>query len=372
MSDLSNGLQQTVQAAYQSKTPLNIIGGNSKSWYGRTAVGSPLHVSDHSGIIHYQPSELMITARAGTPLTEIADTLDEHRQRLPFDPPHFGEHATIGGTVACNFSGPRRPYAGSCRDFMLGCRIINGKGEVMRFGGEVMKNVAGFDVTRLMAGSLGTLGLLLDISLKVLPHRLAEQTLTLDADFPAAIEIMNQWAATPLPVTAMAADGKRIYFRICGTPSAVEKSRQQINGDLFEDGWSFWKALREHTLAYFDDPRPLWRFSVPQAAAHIQTEAIDEQDWFIGWGGAQRWLRSDLPFDAIQKLAHNAGGTASLFRDKNSDKNRNENSDGSSHGNQEGEVFAPLAPALMQLHRRVKHAFDPANILNPGRMYREL
>jgi len=360
MGEFSKQIQQQVRDAHQSKTVLNIISSNTKSWYGRTPHGTPLRTREHTGIINYQPSELMITARAGTTLAEIAGTLDEHRQRLPFDPPYYGEDATIGGTVACNFSGPRRPYAGSCRDFMLGCTMFNGKGDSMRFGGEVMKNVAGFDVTRLMVGSLGTLGVLMDVSIKVLPHRLAEQTLTLDAGFSEAIGIMNHWAATPLPVTAMACDGRQIYFRICGTPSAVETSRKQIGGDLYEDGLNFWKDLREHSLAYFDDPRPLWRFSLPQAAPHIAIEdangPVNEADWLIGWGGAQRWLKSELPFDEIQMLAKNAGGTASLFR----------------NGDRESECFAPLPSALMALHRNVKHAFDPACILNPGRMYRGL
>jgi len=356
MADISHEIQQQLVDAFQSKSALNITGNNSKTWYGRTSHGLPLNVAGHSGIINYQPSELVIKVRAGTTLSEIADCLDEQRQRLPFDPPYYGEHATIGGTVACNFSGPRRPYAGSCRDFMLGCNMLNGRGESMHFGGEVMKNVAGFDLARLMTGSLGTLGVMLDVSLKVLPHRLSEQTLTIDAGFTEAIEIMNRWATTPLPVTAMAADGEKIYFRICGTPSAVEASRKQIGGLLFEQGLNFWKNLREHQLNYFDDPQPLWRFSLPQAAPHIRIDDTPEAAWFIGWGGAQRWLKSELPFNQIQDIARKAGGDATLFR--NGDRSR--------------EVFAPLSLPLMQLHKRLKHAFDPAGILNPGRMYEEL
>ena len=355
MSDLTQQIQKQILDAYQSGTALNIIGGNSKSWYGRVPTGEPLNIDCHSGILNYHPSELVLTARAGTTLAEIADALDTHRQRLPFDPPYYGEAATIGGTVACNFSGPRRPYAGSCRDFVLGCTMINGKGKIMRFGGEVMKNVAGFDASRLMTGSLGTLGLLLDISLKVLPHRLAEQTLTLTGDFHQAIEIMNRWASTPLPVTAMAADGKLIYFRICGTSSAVEASRKQIGGELYEDGLNFWKELREQSLLWFDDPRPLWRFSLPQAAPHIQINHIPEKDWYIGWGGAQRWLKSDLSFDEVQAVARDAGGHATLFR-----------------GGDRENIFAPLSPALIKLHQQMKKAFDPSGIMNPGRMYEGL
>ena len=355
MTDLSSEIRQQVIDANQSATSLNIVGGNTKSWYGRTPEGSPLKLSDHTGIINYQPSELIITVRAGTKLSEIASVLDEHGQRLPFDPPYFGNTATIGGTVACGFSGPRRPYAGSCRDFVLGCTIVNGRGEMMRFGGEVMKNVAGFDVSRAICGSMGTLGVLLDISLKVLPHRIAEQTLTIEEDFSTSIQTMNQWASTPLPVTAMASDGERTYFRICGTPSAVENSRDQIGGEIFEEGLNLWKAIREHSLDFFDDSRPLYRLSLPQNAEHIQLGESRDSDWFIGWGGAQRWLKSRHPLHEIQKLAELSGGHASMFR--NGDREH---------------VFAPLSPALMQLHRQLKSAFDPNGTLNPGRMYREL
>ncbi len=352
--DLTAELQQQVQDAFHSRTALNIIGGNSKSWYGREAVGEPLAVAGHRGIISYMPSELVITARAGTPLAEIAEALDEHGQRLPFDPPYFAASATIGGTVACNFSGPRRPYAGSCRDFMLGCTILNGRGEQLHFGGEVMKNVAGFDISRLMAGSLGTLGLLLDVSLKTLPHRQAEQTLVLDADFAEAIAIMNRQASTSLPVTAMCSDGKRVYLRICGTPSAVQRSMRDINGRIFEGGKHFWKALREHQLPFFQTDTPLYRLSLPPAARFAPLSGTTDSDWFIGWGGAQRWLKSTLPFETVHAYAAELGGHARLLRG----------------GDRSGEVFAPLPPALMQLHQRLKQGFDPAGILNRGRMYR--
>jgi glycolate oxidase FAD binding subunit len=354
--DRISALQQQIREACASGSALNIMGGNSKSWYDREPVGEPLSVAGHRSIINYMPSELVITVRAGTPLAEIAAALDEHGQRLPFDPPHFGQRATIGGTVACNFSGPRRPYAGSCRDFILGCTMLNGRGEQLRFGGEVMKNVAGFDISRLMAGSLGTLGLLLDVSLKILPHRQAEQTVVLDAGFAEAIAIMNRRANTPLPVTAMCADGERVYLRICGTQASVERSRREIGGRLFDDGKRFWKALREHELPFFDDTRPLYRLSLPPAARFAPLAGATDADWFIGWGGAQRWLKSTLPFAAVQAYAAELGGHAQLLRG----------------GDRSGDVFAPLSPALMQLHQRLKQQFDPARILNPGRMYRDL
>ena len=356
MADISEKLQQQVMQAYEHNTPLNIIGGNSKAWYGREPQGEPLHVSGHSGIVNYMPSELVITVRAGTKLSEIADALDKHGQRLPFDPPYFGEDATIGGTVACNFSGPRRPYAGSCRDFMLGCTMLNGKGEKLRFGGEVMKNVAGFDVSRLMAGSLGTLGVLLDVSLKVLPHRLAEQTVVIDADFKQAIKLMNHWAGTPLPVTAMCTDGNLVYFRICGTPSAVERSMRDIGGSIDEDGKAFWKDLREHQLDFFQSDAPLYRLSVPPAAVFEPLAGVKESDWLMGWGGAQRWLKSNVDFAAVQTYAQKLGGHAKLLRG----------------GDREAEVFPSLPSALMALHKQLKHSFDPKGLLNPGRMYKDL
>ncbi|HID37378.1 MAG TPA: glycolate oxidase subunit GlcE [Ghiorsea sp.] len=356
MGNLTQQLQAQVEAAYQAETALNIIGGDSKSWYGREPVGEALHVGEHQGIINYMPTELVVTVRAGTTLSEIADALDKHQQRLPFDPPYFGESATIGGTVACNLSGPRRPYAGSCRDFVLGCTMLNGKGENLRFGGEVMKNVAGFDVSRLMAGSLGTLGVLLDISFKILPHRLAEQTVVIDAGFKQAIKLMNHWAGTPLPVTAMCADGQSVYFRICGAPSAVERSMKDIGGSIYDDGKEFWKGLREHHLPFFDTDKTLYRLSVPPAAEFTPLEGTSESDWFIGWGGAQRWLKSDLPFTVIQSYAKKLGGHTRIMRG----------------GDRSEEVFAPLSPALMTLHKKLKHSFDPKGILNPGRMYKDL
>ncbi|WP_038247328.1 glycolate oxidase subunit GlcE [Ghiorsea bivora] len=356
MSDKTLELQRQVQEAYASDTALNIIGGDSKSWYGREPVGELLHVREHQGVVNYMPSELVITVRAGTRLADIAVALDEHGQRLPFDPPYFGEKATIGGTVACNFSGPRRPYAGSCRDYVLGCTMLNGKGEKLRFGGEVMKNVAGFDVSRLMAGSLGTLGVLLDISLKILPHRLAEQTVVIDAGFAQAIKLMNHWAGTPLPVTAMCADGNMGYFRICGTPSAVARSMQEIGGSLFDDGKNFWKDLREHQLDFFETDKVLYRLSVPPAASFELLDDTQTSDWFVGWGGAQRWLKSNLPFERVQTYAKALGGHARIMRG----------------GDRTEEVFAPLQPALMKLHQKLKHSFDPKGILNAGRMYKDL
>ncbi|MDX8388606.1 MAG: glycolate oxidase subunit GlcE [Ghiorsea sp.] len=356
MENKTAELQQRVAQAYQDETPLNIVGGNSKSWYGRNPAGEALDVSGHQGVVNYMPTELVITVCSGTQLSTIAGALDEHEQRLPFDPPYFGQKATIGGTVACNFSGPRRPYAGSCRDYILGCTILNGKGEKLRFGGEVMKNVAGFDVSRLMAGSLGTLGVLLDVSFKTLPHRLAEQTVVIHAGFQDAIQLMNKWANTPLPVTAMCTDGKLVYLRICGTPSAVQRSMRDIGGDIYDGGKQFWIDLREHQLDFFRSEQPLYRLSVPPAAVFKPLAGTADEDWFVGWGGAQRWLKSDMPFELVQAYAKELGGHARVLRG----------------GDRAAEVFPPLSPASMLLHQKLKQGFDPKGILNPGRMYKDL
>ena len=356
MADRQLEIQQEITAAYADKTPLEILGSGSKRWYGRKPAGKPLHLDGHTDIISYEPTELVMTARSGTRLSDIASALDEHGQRLGFDPPYFGEDATIGGTIACGFSGPRRPYAGSARDFTLGCRMVSGRGEVLRFGGEVMKNVAGFDVSRLLAGSLGTLGVLLDVSLKVLPHRIAEHTVVLEEGFYEAVRSMNHWAATPLPITAMASNGQRTFFRICGTPSSVQVTMQKLGGCILDDGLEFWKAVREHTLPFFQANTPLWRLSVPPAAAHPIVPSTADEDWFIGWGGAQRWLKTGLTPETIFAAAAKAGGHATLFRG----------------GDRSGDVFTPLPKPLALLHQRLKSEFDPKDILNPGRMYRDL
>ncbi|MFQ5518961.1 MAG: glycolate oxidase subunit GlcE, partial [Mariprofundus sp.] len=221
---------------------------------------------------------------------------------------------------------------------------------------EVMKNVAGFDVSRLMAGSLGTLGVLLDVSMKILPHRQAEQTVVIESDLNESIQIMNRWAGTALPITAMAADGAFTYFRICATPSAVEKTAAQIGGDIYADGLQLWKEIREQQLPFFNDERPLWRLSVPSDAPHPILRDAPPWDWFIGWGGAQRWLKSELPAEVIFEAAKAAGGHATLFRG----------------GDRSTDLFAPLSDGNRVLHERLKVAFDPKGILNPGRMYKDL
>lgn len=351
--DSSKAIQESVYAAAAEQTPLCVIGGGTKTFYGREPKGKALPIGGHRGIISYEPTELVITARAGTPLTEIESLLAEQGQMLAFEPPHFGSNATLGGAIASGLSGPRRPYAGAVRDTVLGVSLINGKGEMLRFGGEVMKNVAGYDLSRLMAGSLGTLGVLLAISCKVLPRPAREITLFQERDEDTAIRLFHDWARQPLPLSACAFEGERLYARLSGSDEAVRAGYNQIGGDVLSNSDGFWESVREQTHDFFQGgQQPLWRWSVPPATP---AGTLPGQ-WKLDWGGAQRWLYSELPAAHIRRAAEKAGGHAALFRG----------------GDRRSEVFHPLPPALMALHRRLKRTFDPSGILNPGRMYRDL
>lgn len=343
-------LQDAVAHAAAAGTPLRIHGGNTKSFYGRAATGEPLDVSAHRGVVSYEPTELVITARAGTPLKEVEETLAKNGQMLPFEPPHFGEATTLGGAVASGLSGPARPYAGSVRDFVLGVVCINGKGERLSFGGQVMKNVAGYDVSRLMVGAMGTLGVLLEVSLKVLPRPRDELTIAFSIDAAAAISTMNAWAGQPLPLSACCHDGEVLRVRLSGSESGVRSAREKIGGEEIARASTYWSDLREHRLAFFGSDAPLWRLSVPAATP----APPNGSKWLLDWGGAQRWLVSDEPADTIRRQASAADGHAILFRG----------------GHRDGDVFHPLPPAIETIHRRLKEAFDPKGILNPGRLYK--
>jgi glycolate dehydrogenase FAD-binding subunit len=339
-------LQQRIREAAARGTPLRLRGGGSKDFYGNEPRGELLDTRSHAGIVSYEPTELVVTARCGTLLSELENTLKEHRQCLPFEPPHFGSQATLGGCVAAGLSGPRRATAGALRDFLLGVKLVDGRGRSLTFGGQVMKNVAGYDVARLAAGSLGTLGLIAEASLKVLPLPACEVTLQLELSEQAALESMNRWAAQPLPISATAWHRGELRLRLSGSEAAVCAAAKKIGGARLQ-AESFWLAIREHSHAFFSGPRPLWRVALPSVCPPLGVGA----DTLIEWGGALRWLR----VDEAGELARSAGGHASLFRG----------------GEKRAAVFAPLEPVLMRLHRQLKAAFDPAGILNPGRMYPE-
>ena len=351
-ADRTQVLQQSVTAARANGTPLQIVGGGTKAFYGRAPEGERLSLAGHVGIISYEPTELVVTARSGTRLADIEAVLAANGQMLAFEPPHFGPAATLGGCVASGLSGPRRPYGGAVRDHVLGLRLLNGKGEVLRFGGEVMKNVAGYDVSRLMAGAMGTLGVLLEVSLKVLPRPAVELTLRQPGTVGQAIESMNRWAGRPLPLSATAFDGEHLHVRLSGTESGVRAARSQIGGEPAADGDSFWQRLREQRHAFFESSLPLWRLSVPPATAPLDLPG----KFLVDWGGAQRWLLGDAPPALVRATAVKAGGHATLFRG----------------GDRMGEVFQPLAPGIAALHRNLKAAFDPDGLFNRGRLYADL
>lgn len=347
--DFILNLTQSVADAAARKAPLRIRGGGTKDFYGGKSEGEALDVAEYSGIVAYEPKELVLTVRAGTRLVEVEATLANDRQMLAFEPPHFADTATIGGAVAAGLSGPRRPYAGAVRDFVLGTRIVNGKGEDLSFGGRVIKNVAGYDVSRLMAGALGTLGILTEISFKVLPLPAAETTLALELDEAAAIVQANRWAGQPLPLSATAWQDGVLRVRLSGAATAVEAAKAKMGGEVFADGAAYWRDLREHRLAFFDPARPLWRLSLPQTAEPLELA----HPQLIEWGGGVRWVSGDPDPLSIRSSVERAGGHATLFRG----------------GDKAIGVFHPLKPAILKIHRRLKEAFDPAGILNPGRMY---
>jgi glycolate oxidase FAD binding subunit len=350
--NLERDLQEQVSIAAADRKPLNITAGNTKSWLGRTPRGEALDVSGHLGILSYEPKELVITARCGTPLKEIEAALAEQGQMLPFEPPYFGDNATLGGAIASGLSGPRRPFTGSARDFVLGVRLLNGKGEILRFGGEVMKNVAGYDISRLMSGAMGTLGVILDVSLKVLPLPAWEVTLVSRSDIASAIKRFNELASKPLPLSAAACDAKRAYIRLSGAQTAVDAARKALGGDLLNNSESFWRQrIREQRHAFFQDDTPLWRLSLPPGAAG----ASFQRKCLIDWGGALRWVRSDLEPQEIFRTVAQIGGHAILFR----------------NGERNGQIYQPLPAALMTIHKRLKQAFDPQGLFNPGRLYKE-
>jgi len=351
-------LQEQVRAATASRTPLVIRAGGSKDFYGNRTGGELLDPRGCAGIVAHEPTELVITARCGTPLAELETVLDAAGQMLPFEPPHFGPTATVGGCVAAGLAGPRRASAGGVRDYVLGAKLLTGGGEVLSFGGTVMKNVAGYDVARLAAGSLGVLGVITEVSLKVLPKPMAEATLRLELDEAAALKRMNEWAGQPLPVSATAWRDGVLHVRLSGARAAVAEAQKKIGGQAV-DGAALWQALREQADAFFcpapasapdgrGDSHPLWRLALPSTAERIGLPGAQ----LIEWGGAQRWLRSNAPAEQVRTRAAACGGHATLFR-----------------GGARREVFTPLTGPIAAIHKRLKAEFDPAGIFNPGRMY---
>ena len=339
-----------VRTAHDAQAPLRIRAGGSKDFYGGMLAGDVLDVSAYRGIVAYEPTELYVTARCGTPLRELEDTLAAKGQMLAFEPPRFGA-ATVGGCVAAGLSGPRRQQAGAVRDFILGVKLIDGSGQLLEFGGQVMKNVAGYDVSRLLAGSMGTLGVLAEVTLKVLPKPVAEATLVFELEAVEAVARLNRWGGQPLPVSASFWHDGRLWLRLAGAAAAVDAARSKLGGEVAVDPEKHWESVREQSHPAFSGD-VLWRLAVPSAAPLAGTDGLRS----IEWGGALRWVAGEQA--AERGAAARLGGHAALYRAPESLRCR------------EG-AFAPLSPALLALHRRLKKAFDPRGILNPGRLYAE-
>jgi glycolate oxidase FAD binding subunit len=341
--------REQISKASADKTPLRIRGGGTKDWYGGALAGAILDTRKHTGVVDYEPTELVITARCGTPLAEIEAVLAAQNQMLAFEPPYFGDGATFGGAIAAGLSGPRRANSGAVRDFVLGATLMDGQGEVLKFGGQVMKNVAGYDVSRLLAGSLGTLGLILELSVKVLPRTVMEATLRFEMSEIEAIRKLNVWGGQPLPISGSCWHQGVLALRLSGARAAVDAAVRSLGGQVMPDCARFWMDVREQRHAFFAGETPLWRLSVPSTTAAI----VQGGEQLIEWGGAQRWLRAPAGDAAtIRRSVSAAGGHATLFRG----------------GDKAGGVFQPLAPAVARIHERLKTAFDPAHIFNPGRM----
>ena len=350
MEQALQAFRDRIASATTSKTPLRIRGNGTKDWYGQQLEGEVLDTTPYSGIVAYDPTELVITARAGTTLREIGKALSEKNQMLAFEPPRFDGLATLGGIVAAGLAGPRRQAVGSVRDFVLGAVLMDGKGEVLHFGGQVMKNVAGYDVSRLLAGSLGTLGLILEVSVKVLPRPVAQTTRQFQMSQAEAVKQLNLWGGQPLPISASCWHQGRLTVRLSGARAAVDAAVQKMGGDQANDAEAFWDSLREQSHEFFSDvPQGLWRVSVPTVAEPLQLPG----ETLIEWGGAQRWLKTTAEASAIRAAAASAGGHATLFKG----------------GDKSVGVFHPLQPSVARIHRHLKNTFDPAGIFNRGRMY---
>lgn len=351
-------IRDCVRAADVDHVRLRLHGGDTKAFHGEPVNGEPLDLRPYCGIVDYEPTELVVTARCGTPLAELEAALAERQQFLPFEPPHFGLGATVGGMVAAGLSGPRRATAGAVRDYVLGAVLMSAGGDLLHFGGRVMKNVAGYDASRLLAGSLGILGPIVQVSLKVLPLPPAEATLCLERGLRDALHLMNTWSGQPLPVSASAWIDGRLWLRLSGARAAVQAARTRLaaeHGAIEVDApeaASQWTALREQTDPFFDGDEPVWRLSLPSTAPLFELPGGRQ---LVEWGGALRWFRTAADpamVPLVRQAAATLGGTAMLFRSRH----------------RIAPVFDALPAPLLELHRRIKHEFDPRGIFNPGRL----
>ena len=339
--------------AHAMRTPLRLRGAGTKDFYGERCEGELLDLRAYRDVIDYEPSELVLTARCGTPLSSIEALLAQHRQYLPFEPPAFGGDPTIGGVIAAGLSGPARARVGAPRDFVLGAVLLAVDGEPLHFGGKVMKNVAGFDVSRLLCGSLGILGPIVEVSLKVLPLPRSQQTLRFEMTLSDALDSFSAWTGQSLPINACAWVDGLAWVRLCGAESALKAARERLGGEPAADqtASSWWESVRHQTHPFFSSAGALWRVSLPATAPPLSLSGSP----FIEWGGALRWYAQDLAAPRVRELAVAAGGTALHWR-----------------GGTAGERFHPLTPSVLKLHRQLKVRFDPRGIFNRGRLLAEL
>ena len=367
MDSALQGIVEQVADACARAAALRIRGGGSKDFYGQRLHGELLDTRVLSGVVAYEPSELVVTLRCGTPLQELEALLAQQGQCLAFEPPHFGPSATVGGMVAAGLSGPARASSGPVRDYVLGLQMVNGKAEVLRFGGQVMKNVAGYDVSRLMVGALGVLGVITEVSLKVLPRPRAQATLEFACAQHQALGLLQDWAARPLPLNASCwepEDGGRLSVRLRGAIAAVEAACAVLGGQRVADApaGTFWESLREQTFGAFrpGDGECLWRLSVPDTAAVLELAPPGSAP-LLEWGGALRWVKAPVSCaPALRAAAVAVGGTASIFRR------------GKLVRAPEVSVFHPLPATSLRIQLALKQQFDPAGIFNPARMFPEL
>jgi glycolate oxidase FAD binding subunit len=348
-----------VQTARSLKAPLLIRGGGTKDFYGEALKGEPLSTTALTGISSYTPSELVVTVRGGTPLAELEATLAGRGQCLPFEPPRYGSSGTVGGMVAAGLAGPARASVGGIRDYVLGATILNGRAEVLSFGGRVMKNVAGYDVARLYAGSMGVLGVILEVSLKVLPVPPRSKTIRFEMSQAEALKRLRAWGRQPLPINASAWWDGMLVLRLAGAQAAVQTAVAALGGEVIDqtlaDG--FWRGLRDQQDEFFKGAEKavaagatLWRLSVPQKTPPLQLSG----EQLIEWGGAQRWVVTSAAPSVLRDAAAEAGGHATVFR-----------------GDKRAGAMAPLPPVQQRIQRELKDAFDPERLFNPGRLYPE-
>jgi len=386
MQDTLQYFTDRILHASKSGQPLRMQGGGTKDFLGQSMQGEVLDTTSYKGILSYEPSELVITVRCGTPLAEVEAALAQKGQCFPFEPPHFGAGATVGGMVAAGLSGPARPSVGTVRDFVLGARVINGKGEHLTFGGQVMKNVAGYDVSRLLAGSWGQLGLITEVSLKVLPVPPGETTLVCAGVSQAqALRLINQWGGQPLPLNASAwindttAVSVQDFFfvRLRGAIAAVDAAVTKMSADVQALGAQVtrmdasvvevdWKASREQTLDFFQAPNEqdcLWRLSLPQTAPVLDVQVNGAAcPQYVEWHGAQRWLWAPAAqAEHVREAAVKAGGHATLFRTSAASRQTLGDVD------KQAGVYTPLSAVQQRIQNELKKQFDPAGIFNPGR-----